>query len=108
MPQNGLTRFAFSLCELLFIKKGKDVLNQYNCDSEIIDSNNPENILKLIYSLIFNILFKTKTEYEKYKDSKQNPKTGIQLFVYYLINRIRDKNAIVINSIVSWGIPLKI
>ena len=78
--------------DVLFTKKGKDTSNQYNCDSEIIDNSNAENILKLIYSLIFNILFETKTEYEKYKDSKLNPKIGIQLFVYYLINRIREKH----------------
>lgn len=77
---------------MLFTKKGKDVLSQYNCDSEIIDSSNSENILKLIYSLIFNILFKTKTEFEKYIDSNKNPKTGIQLFVYYLIKRIQNRN----------------
>ncbi len=78
--------------DVLFTKKGKDVLNQYNCDNEIIDSNNSENILKLIYSLIFNILFKTKTEFDKYIDSNKNPKTGIQLFVYYLIKRIQNRN----------------
>jgi TOTE conflict system primase-like protein/reverse transcriptase-like protein len=78
--------------DVLFTKKGKDALNQYNCDTEIIDSSNSENILKLIYSLIFNILFKTKTEFEKYIDSNNNPKTGIQLFVYYLIKRIQNRN----------------
>ncbi len=78
--------------DVIFTKKGKDIPTLYNCDTEIIDSSNPENILKLIYSLIFNILFETKTEYEKYNDSHQNPKTGVQLFVYYLIKRIRNRD----------------
>lgn len=78
--------------DVLFTKKGKDVQNQYNCDSELIDSSNSENILKLIYSMIFNKLFKTKTEFEKYIDPNKTPKIGIQLFVYYLIKRIKNRN----------------
>lgn len=90
--------------DVLFTKKGKDVINQYHCDTEIIDSGNAENILKLIYSLIFNVLFKTKTEYDKYFDSNINPKTGIQLFVYYLIKRIQNGN--IRNEKVSYLIDL--
>ena len=78
--------------DVLFTKKGKDFANQYVCDSDLLDNSNPENVLKLIYSMIFNILFKTKTEYERYRDPKQTPKAGIQLFVYYLIHRIREGN----------------
>lgn len=78
--------------DVIFTKRGKDISTLYNCDTEKIDSSNPENIIKLINSFVFNILFKTKTEYDKYFDSRQKPKTGIQLFAYYLIMRLRNQD----------------
>jgi len=76
--------------EVVFLKRGKDNTNLYNCDTEKIDSNNPQNVIKLVNSFIFNSLFKTKNEFDKYINFL--PKTGIQLFAFYLIKRLNNNN----------------
>ena len=77
---------------IVFLKKGKDLSSQYFCGNENIDSSKHENIAKLLYDLIFSLLFQSvKTKLDNFTKAS-TPKVGIQLYINYLLQRLKRGN----------------
>ncbi|MFA7288364.1 MAG: reverse transcriptase domain-containing protein [Melioribacteraceae bacterium] len=75
---------------IVFLKKGKDIPSQYFCGNENVDSSKPENIIKLLFNFMFTLLFQnTRTMLDQFTDQIR-PKIGIQLFIDYLLKRLKN------------------